>query len=76
MAKKRKHLPRNHPKFRKGQLVMVFNDITGEVDVPSFVEGIEGHSKDGGWRYSIRGYPFYHVLDECQMRRIKKREIR
>jgi len=62
------------PKFRAGQLIMVVHDGVGKVLQPDFVVSIEGYSKKHGWSYYVNGcsYP----LAECQMRRIKKREIR
>jgi len=62
------------PKFRAGQLVMVIDDGTGEVTEPDFVVSIEGYGKKHGWSYYVRGCSY--ALAECQIRRIKKKEIR
>jgi hypothetical protein len=62
------------PLFRKGQLVMVVDDGSGPVLEPDFIVGITGYSKKHGWSYHVSGCS--HELAECQIRRIRKREIR
>lgn len=65
---------KQEPKFREGQLVMVVDDGTGPIFQPDFIASVEGHSKKHGWSYYVSGCS--HQLAECQIRRIKKREIR
>jgi hypothetical protein len=62
------------PAFRLGQLVMIVDDGTGPCRQPDFITGVEGFTIAHGWSYYIRGcsYP----LAQCQIRRIKKKEIR
>jgi|HubBroStandDraft_2_1064218.scaffolds.fasta_scaffold361642_3 hypothetical protein len=65
---------KNMPAFRKGQLVMVVDDGTGPTLQPDFIEAIQGYTKRHGWSYYVAGCS--HALAECQLRRIKKKEIR
>ena len=61
-------------KFRIGQLVMVINDGVIETLQPDFIIDVDEWTKKHGWSYFVRGCS--HPLAECQMRRIKKREIK
>jgi hypothetical protein len=67
-------MAKTHPLFRRGQLVMVIDDGSGPVSEPDFIVRVENYTKKHGWSYVVAGcsYP----LAECQIRRIKKREIR
>lgn len=68
-------MAKNHPRFRKGQLVII-KETDYDPQVATWIAGIVGYSKADGWSYKIADAGYTSPVPECQIRRIRKREIR